>query len=583
MNKDIEKLKRRIDKLLKENKFEKAAVLMEELIANNQDNPMLYSLVARYHFQNEQFERALHLIEKAIDRFPDNPEILNDYAEILFYQDRFEEAEKIMRKLIDFTPEDMKEELSSYYNWLGYALQKQNKIEEAIHAWRTALELYPDNFEAEENLDMYGSKFDNPTVPTWLKENSGLVDDVDMQIEIFEDIDFDKKNKEQRIVIQVQYEIAMQLLDVITSGDMMRELEEFIFADVRRWLLNISILLVRFGMIREAAALGERWTKITNGKDYLANRSVIVAQEELKGQSTGQIAQLCETLSSKWWLTPEEIDAVIDNKEFFQPYLRNALGDRARLGAVPEDPIDSTDSNGVFLLTEFEDTSIVPDLMKCLSMREEDLDIIYADMLTENMWLPFAKLGHKWFDEIWEFVTDTSVNKYARGAAVSGITAMHHFHPDYRAESVSFIERLLRREDVFPADDLAGFLCECADSGLTELTGKAKEFADYMDTQEKVSFPMASADDVRKAFRDGARKDFIKGRGHNVYTINDQWRRIAERENDTKQDINSEISDDEDEKGEFISAKGYNPGKKTGRNDPCPCGSGMKYKKCHGK
>jgi preprotein translocase subunit SecA len=23
--------------------------------------------------------------------------------------------------------------------------------------------------------------------------------------------------------------------------------------------------------------------------------------------------------------------------------------------------------------------------------------------------------------------------------------------------------------------------------------------------------------------------------------------------------------------------------KKIGRNDPCPCGSGKKYKKCHGK
>ena len=24
-------------------------------------------------------------------------------------------------------------------------------------------------------------------------------------------------------------------------------------------------------------------------------------------------------------------------------------------------------------------------------------------------------------------------------------------------------------------------------------------------------------------------------------------------------------------------------GQKIGRNDPCPCGSGLKYKKCHGK
>jgi preprotein translocase subunit SecA len=25
------------------------------------------------------------------------------------------------------------------------------------------------------------------------------------------------------------------------------------------------------------------------------------------------------------------------------------------------------------------------------------------------------------------------------------------------------------------------------------------------------------------------------------------------------------------------------PGQKVGRNDPCPCGSGKKYKHCHGK
>ena len=25
------------------------------------------------------------------------------------------------------------------------------------------------------------------------------------------------------------------------------------------------------------------------------------------------------------------------------------------------------------------------------------------------------------------------------------------------------------------------------------------------------------------------------------------------------------------------------PGVRVGRNDPCPCGSGKKYKQCHGK
>ena len=30
------------------------------------------------------------------------------------------------------------------------------------------------------------------------------------------------------------------------------------------------------------------------------------------------------------------------------------------------------------------------------------------------------------------------------------------------------------------------------------------------------------------------------------------------------------------------SRRSGGPGEKVGRNDPCPCGSGKKYKKCHG-
>ena len=34
--------------------------------------------------------------------------------------------------------------------------------------------------------------------------------------------------------------------------------------------------------------------------------------------------------------------------------------------------------------------------------------------------------------------------------------------------------------------------------------------------------------------------------------------------------------------GEETAAKPIVSGAKVGRNDPCPCGSGKKYKKCHG-
>jgi len=34
--------------------------------------------------------------------------------------------------------------------------------------------------------------------------------------------------------------------------------------------------------------------------------------------------------------------------------------------------------------------------------------------------------------------------------------------------------------------------------------------------------------------------------------------------------------------GKFCRAKDYRGGVKVGRNEPCPCGSGKKFKKCHG-
>ena len=36
-------------------------------------------------------------------------------------------------------------------------------------------------------------------------------------------------------------------------------------------------------------------------------------------------------------------------------------------------------------------------------------------------------------------------------------------------------------------------------------------------------------------------------------------------------------------KGEITTPTDLRVDKKVGRNDPCPCGSGLKYKNCHGK
>ncbi|MBT7331517.1 MAG: hypothetical protein HN804_10795, partial [Oceanospirillaceae bacterium] len=42
-------------------------------------------------------------------------------------------------------------------------------------------------------------------------------------------------------------------------------------------------------------------------------------------------------------------------------------------------------------------------------------------------------------------------------------------------------------------------------------------------------------------------------------------------------------SDAEQAKPEPVAQNPAVPSSKVGRNEPCPCGSGKKYKQCHGK
>jgi preprotein translocase subunit SecA len=49
------------------------------------------------------------------------------------------------------------------------------------------------------------------------------------------------------------------------------------------------------------------------------------------------------------------------------------------------------------------------------------------------------------------------------------------------------------------------------------------------------------------------------------------------------QDYGADEHDMYDDAGGGVKRSPVQAGPKIGRNDPCPCGSGKKYKSCHGK
>jgi len=57
---------------------------------------------------------------------------------------------------------------------------------------------------------------------------------------------------------------------------------------------------------------------------------------------------------------------------------------------------------------------------------------------------------------------------------------------------------------------------------------------------------------------------------------------LQKRQKQRQQDVTLQGSFDPTAGGDFSVSTVRSSGPKVGRNDPCPCGSGKKYKKCHG-
>lgn len=258
---------------------------------------------------------------------------------------------------------------------------------------------------------------------------------------------------------------------------------------------------------------------------------------------------LCEVLRTHFYLEHEEIDAILADGEFFQPYLREALRRRAELDGVPEgeDPIDQTDFHAIFLLSHLGDASILPDLLRCLSFNDDDLWLLYSDILTEDMWLPVALVAQNEIENLWDYVIDDSKNRYARAVVVWGLIAMAVLSPETRSRVIQFIRKLLDHRDVFEEHWLGGILCDCGDHGLDEVKDQAYVFADTMEEEKNYFFLGCTPDEVKKSFQGRIFRRTQERLNDTVYSLNQVWKnRIRKNEEYERRDKNKTFDLDND-------------------------------------
>ena len=250
--------------------------------------------------------------------------------------------------------------------------------------------------------------------------------------------------------------------------------------------------------------------------------------------------------------------------------------------ADPEAALEEDGSLGMhalFLLAKWREESAWPVFRKLFSLPEKTGYDLLGDLITQDGPVLLAQVVGKHLDELRALIEDESLDQYCRGSALDALTCLVAWGGLPRAELVAYLRELLTRtlrgvpanEHVFAAAvsavcDLeawelrpeveAAFARGVVDESFIDLEYFLDAAARKWGSEwQKFCEDHAQIDDVAMATKwlDEPPKD-------------EPLRPLPE-------DSFERIAD---------SSEPYIAPPKPGRNEPCPCGSGKKYKKCCG-
>lgn len=236
------------------------------------------------------------------------------------------------------------------------------------------------------------------------------------------------------------------------------------------------------------------------------------------------------------------------------------------LAVAGDDPGALTDQDlnlifwGVHALAAARDTRVFAPLLRAMRHGSDDLESLFGDALTQTLPRALASSFDGDVEKLHRFILDGSVDDFARNAA---LTALGFLTREGRLDRDATRSLLERFDDsrVAVAENPGWFVWEevIAYLGMTELVPRVEaarregritdEFSDFAWFRRAIRLVTEGRHDSEEFERSGY--------GY----LDDPVAALAWTAEDAHK-----------------PAK--NPFKDVGRNDPCPCGSGSKYKKC---
>jgi len=249
--------------------------------------------------------------------------------------------------------------------------------------------------------------------------------------------------------------------------------------------------------------------------------------------------------------------------------------------------------HSLWLLADLKAAEALPDVLNILRQNEEFLDYWFNDFLTEDFWEALYHIGGNNLEALKAFIFEPNIYWAARGVISTTIQKIALHQPNRRTQIIawyqSVFEHFLSLEDNDPSiniDVLTFMVIECFSFNAKELLPGIKkiyernwilpiEFNSFEELEKEMESHCVSSFEKRIVFSNIFERYKATLSSWHFYRMkyDENFRKQQE---DRLKPIPKTSYSSNFEKPQTV----VRDGKKVGRNDPCPCGSGKKYKKC---
>jgi len=301
-----------------------------------------------------------------------------------------------------------------------------------------------------------------------------------------------------------------------------------------------------------------------------------VTTEESGGKlSTGELERIendLAVLATAQYLPIDAIDRCLRRIDEAAPPLRVIVA-RAAGDESLSDGEARLLCRGLYILAGARDSKTCQPLLRLLRLPEAKLDDLLGDALAEGMTRIIASVFDGDADALFAFISDSLVVPLARSAALNAAIFLTWKGRIGRDRMKHFLERFYADVLTWDEDVWESWIIAVALLGLRELAPLV--YRGFADGRISDWFMVRSEFDDLLIEAEQRPDDAARFVEHDIGCIEDAVEALAWSDG-------GDIDEDAFER-RYLWAPPEpvrNPWRHVGRNDPCPCGSGLKFKKC---